>query len=151
MKIPKLYLCLAVLSVTMVGCQSTPKPKGNERPLNVMRSPDGIQNIQWKIVQIIDKPARFFFNQPTLQLNYNIKRVQGNTGCNPLFGDYQINNQTNSLSIVAKAGYQSCDNALPQEADLMGALMDVRRYQIEGRQMKLQNARGKTLVLLQQP
>ena len=135
----------------LMACQSQTPVKNTtsaERPLKVIRSQDGIQNIQWKITQISSKPAKFFHQQPTLQLNSNIKRLQGNTGCNLLFGEYQLNTQNQSLDIMAKASHESCDGALAQEAELMDALIAVKRYQLEGQRLRLLNDKGQTLISL---
>ena len=134
----------------LAACQSKAPVKNSsaERPLQVIRSTDAIQNVQWKMTHIGTKPAKFFHQQPMLQFNSNIKRLQGSTGCNSLFGEYQLNTQTQTLEIIAKASHQSCDGALAQEAELMDALIAVKRYQLEGQRLRLLNDKGQTLISL---
>ena len=144
-----LFFSLGLLG--LMACQSQTAVKNttsSERPLQVIRSQDGIQNLQWQITQISSKPAKFFQQQPMLQLNSNIKRLQGNTGCNSLFGEYQIDTQNQTLTITANASHQSCDGALAQEAELMDALIAVKRYQLEGQRLRLLNDKGQTLISL---
>ena len=146
----KRCLALMVYVAILVGCQSTPSPKSsNEQPLKVIKSSDGVQNIRWKIVSVNGKKAQFFFQQPSLMLNPQSQRMQGNTGCNAMFGEYRLNSQTQQLSMTVKANHQSCDGALAQEADLLQSLMAVQRYQLSGNSLNLLDAQGRTLIVLQ--
>jgi heat shock protein HslJ len=149
-KISKSCLLILCMSSLLVACQSTNTAKKTpERPLNVIKTSDRIQNIAWKIRSIDGKPAQFFFQQPNLQFNAHSQRLQGNTGCNALFGEYRLNTQTQVLTIWARADYQSCDHALPQEAYLMQSLGEVKRYQLVTNTLHLLDQQGKSVVVLQ--
>jgi heat shock protein HslJ len=144
---------LVIAGVLVVGCQSSPKTSSgstkagtSERPLKVIRSADGVQDIDWEIKQIQGQKARYYRQMPSLRLNSAAKLVQGHTGCNNVYGQYTIDNAKRSLTLMTKAGYQSCDNALAQEADLADALQRVQRYQQSGQQLNLLDARGQVLI-----
>lgn len=148
------FFIIAVAITVLSACQSpaphkTSSSSSVERPLNVIRTSDGVQNIAWKIKTIEGKPAKYFFQQPGLQFNSQTKTLQGNTGCNVLFGSYQLSTQKQQLEITAKAGHQSCDNALAQEADLMQTLAAVQRYQLSGNTLNLLNNQNKIVMVLQ--
>lgn len=138
----------------MVGCQSstptqkpsTTKTTTQERPLKVVRSTDGVQDITWEIRQIKGQKARYYRQMPSLRLNSQSKMIQGHTGCNQVYGQYTIDNSKRSLSLFAKAGYNSCDQALAQEAELADALQRVQRYQQSGKTITLLDARGQVLI-----
>lgn len=141
-------MALLLTAPLFSGCQSTRVQKGStERPLHVIRSFDGVQNKNWRIVELLGQPPRFFVQQPSLYLNAQHFRVQGNTGCNALWGSYQVNTQTKQISLEAKAGHQSCDQALPQEANLMDALFQIRRFELQGTQIWFFNAQGKRVLV----
>lgn len=139
-------------TVFLSGCQSNNIPKGSasgsiERPLHVIRSFDGVQNKNWKIVEVLGQKPHFFVQQPSLYLNAQNSRIQGHTGCNGLWGSYKINTQTKQLNVEAKAGHQSCDQALPQEANLMDALSQIHRFELQGTQIWFFNAQGKRVLV----
>ena len=144
-------LFFTFLLAGLIACQSQTAVKNSstpERPLQPTRNQDGIQNMQWKITHIGSTQAKYFHQQPALQFNSQSKRLQGNTGCNTIFGEYQLNTQSHTLSILAKASHQSCDGALAQEAELMDLLLAVRRYQSDGQRLRLLNDKGQTVILL---
>lgn len=151
-QISKYYLFILLSSLTfLTACQSQSTPKVQqkgtaERPLNALQSPDGVQNIRWSITDISAKKALFFQQQPYIQFNSRLQTLQGSTGCNSIFGKYEINNQKASLRFTANASHQSCDHALAQEAELMQALQQVQSYQVQGNIIRLLDARGQTLV-----
>ena len=146
----KRCLVIMLFAVFLIACQSTPTPKSsNEKPLKVIKTSDGLQNISWKMISVNGKKAQFFFQQPSLMLNSQSQRVQGHTGCNAIFGDYRLNSQTQQLSMTVKATHQSCDHALAQEADLLQGLMAVQRYQFSGNSLNLLDGQGNILIVLQ--
>ncbi len=150
------FLCLGLI---LVACQSSPPTtqknttyrSSQERPLNVIRSSDGLQDIAWQIKQIHGKPARFYGQMPSLKLNSQLGVLQGYTGCNSIHGRYVLQTAQKSLSLEAKAGHYSCDQALAQEAELADALASVRRYQVSGQQLILLDQRGRSVIVAQKP
>ena len=149
------------VGMILVACQSSPKPAiatsnskasaSQERPLKLIQSSDGLQDIAWQIKQINGQTARFYGQTPSLKLNSQFKRIEGHTGCNVIQGRYELNHNQKSLSLDAKAGYYSCDHALAQEAELADALQNVRRFQLNSQQLILLEARGRALITAQKP
>lgn len=142
--------CLNVLFLT--ACQSNSAPKSNkvtsnERPLNVIRSHDGVQNLRWKILEIEGQKAQFIQQYPYIEMNATQQRVNGNTGCNPLFGKYQLNTQTMKIDLDVKAGHRSCHGALAQEAELMTALNEIQAYKLVGNRIQFYNSRGQMIMV----
>ena len=145
----------------LMACQSSPTQKvttksqgkshGNsvEQPLKVIRVNDGIQDIPWTIVQIAGQKAKFFHHQPYLQFSSQFRQIQGNTGCNNISGTYVIDTLKHSIDLNARAGYFSCDSALAQEAELSDALQAATQFQIQAKQMTMQNSRGQTVLVLE--
>ena len=142
----------------LAGCQSAShvasaapgaKPASAERPLQAMRSMDGVQDVRWEITQISGQKAKFFHHQPYLQFGSQFKQLQGNTGCNELAGSYDLDAGQRTVKLNARAGHFSCDGALAQEAVLMDALQDAERFQLKGGQLILQDKSGKDLLQAQ--
>ncbi|WP_180058166.1 META domain-containing protein [Acinetobacter sp. YH12227] len=152
-----LYCALFSTLFVMAGCQSDPKAtvthksssSAAERPLQVKKINDGVQDVRWEIVQIESSKAKFFHSSPYLQLNSQFRQIQGNTGCNAIVGTYSIDTTKRSIDLNARAGYFSCDSALAQEAELSDALQAVTQFQIHGKRMTMQNSRGQTLLVLE--
>lgn len=150
------FLCVGLI---LVACQSTQKPTKNttnaqrsqERPLKVIRSTDGLQDITWNIQQINGQKARFYGQNPSLKLNSQLGVIQGHTGCNEIRGRYVLEPAQKRLTLDAKAGHYSCDQALAQEAELAEALYSVHRYQVNAQQLLLLDERGRTVVIAQKP
>ena len=150
------FLCIGII---LAACQSQPKKHkiqtnnkaSQERPLKVIRSQDGLQDIAWQIKQINGQNARFYGQNPSLKFNSQLGSLQGHTGCNELYGRYVLDAQQKKLSLEARAGYYSCDQALAQEAELAEALGNVRRYQVSSQQLVLLDERGRSLIIAQKP
>lgn len=148
---------LLTLSLILVACASSPPPtKVSYNPKTLPKLPsqqtssvDGIQDVVWQITLINRTKAKFFYDQPVLKLNSRIKTISGNTGCNPIFGKYQLNLANQRIEFDVKAGHQSCQGALAQEADLMDALQRVERLQFHGNTMDLLDGHGQRLIQLQ--
>lgn len=145
-----------VVLTALSGCQSSGstkqksgsmKPKNQqERPLNVIRSRDGIQDITWEIKSIQGKPARFYGQMPSLRFNSQNKSIQGHTGCNQIRGHYVLDVSKKTVDLEAKSGYYSCDNALVQEAELADALKSAQTFRLSGQQFSLLDARGRVVI-----
>ena len=139
----------------LMACQntsSTAPVKGysnssQERPLKLIKSSDGLQDITWQITHIETQPTQRYRHVPYLKLNAAQQRLEGHTGCNLMHGTYRLNTTQNSLTIEAKAGHYSCEQALAQEAELAHALAQVVRYQLQGAQLILLDQRGRSLIV----
>ena len=151
---------LILSAVVMVAaCQSQPKtvqkttlqPKRVVQPpaMQVRKSSDGVQDVEWQIMMIQGKRALFFNQYPSIRLNSVSKLVSGHTGCNTLYGEYQYDFNQKKLDLELRAGHYSCDKALAQEADLMDALQRVERFQLDGTNLYLLDAKGQRLIQAQ--
>lgn len=104
-------------------------------------------NTYWKLMSIGDNAvetivgARELFVQFMLEEN----QVRGFAGCNNFMGSYQVDG--NTLQLTPMAGTRKmCPSGMDQEQAFLQAFTDVVGYQIEGEQLKLQNAAGETLL-----
>lgn len=150
-----------MLLIGLAGCQSSqPSTSLETRPVLKQKvvtqasskqlSRDGVQDVNWRIVKIKSQPAKFFNQVPFIRLNSVSRTVTGHTGCNTVFGRYDINTTQKTLNLTAKAGHQSCDQALAQEADLADALERVSRFQLNNKQLYLQDRTGQILIQAEQ-
>lgn len=154
------------VSLFLLACQSTPKnvskpqAKPNTLPnlttqvttqaVPIVRSQDGVQDIRWTISHVKSRTALNFSQAPALHLNSAQQRVLGNTGCNPIFGTYQIDAAKKTITFDVKAAHMSCVNALSQEADLMDALVRSKYFELKGRELELFDQSRQSLIKLQQ-
>lgn len=147
-----------IISTALVisACQSQPQttqsktlqPKRvNQLPtLQVRKSTDGVQDVTWQITHIHNKRALFFNQYPSFMLNSVTKTISGHTGCNNIYGSYQYDLSQRKMSFDVRAQHLSCDKALAQEADLMDAMQRIERFQIEGTNLYLLDAKGQRLI-----
>ena len=142
---------------TLAACQSqapqrvsnaTLQPKrGSQLPLmQVRKSMDGVQDIEWKIISVQNKKMIFFNQYPSLLLNSASKTISGNTGCNVIYGRYQYEFAQQKIDFDAMAGHESCQKSLAQEADLMDAIQRIQRFQFDGTNLYLIDERGQRLI-----
>ncbi|VXA57557.1 META domain-containing protein [Acinetobacter proteolyticus] len=145
--------------ILLAACQSqpTPSPKNTLQPkrvtqppaMQVRKSTDGVQDVEWQITSIQGKRALFFNQYPSFSLNSVSKMVAGHTGCNQIYGRYKYDFAQGKLDFDVMAQHQSCDKALAQEADLMDAIQRVERFQLEGTNLYLLDAKGQRLIQAQ--
>ncbi|MCH7336519.1 META domain-containing protein [Acinetobacter sp. NIPH 2699] len=153
----KTLILSAVLMVA--ACQSQPtqvqkstlQPKqGNQLPsLQVRKSLDGIQDVDWQITMIQNKRALFFNQYPSFSLNSMTKSVSGHTGCNNIYGSYIFDFAQRKLDFDVRAGHLSCNKALAQEADLLDAIQRIQRFQFDGANLYLLDEKGQRLIQAQ--
>jgi heat shock protein HslJ len=67
----------------------------------------------------------------------------------PDLGSYQYDLSQRKMSFDVRAQHLSCDKALAQEADLMDAMQRIERFQIEGTNLYLLDAKGQRLIQAQ--
>lgn len=120
------------------------------RTVPVIKSVDGIQDIQWTITQIQGKKALFFSEMPKVALQSQNRRFIGNTGCNALYGSYEIDVSKQTIEFKASAGHQMCNNALAQEADLMDALARVQYFQLQHKTIRFMDRNRQVLIQAEQ-
>ncbi|WP_343620064.1 META domain-containing protein [Acinetobacter proteolyticus] len=145
--------------ILLAACQSQPTPsqKNTLQPkrvtqppaMQVRKSTDGIQDVEWQITSIQGKRALFFNQYPSFSLNSVSKMVAGHTGCNQIYGRYKYDFAQGKLDFDVMAQHQSCDKALAQEADLMDAIQRVERFQLDGANLYLLDAKGQRLIQAQ--
>ncbi len=146
-------------AVMLAACQSQPQPaqKNTLQPkrvtqppaMQVRKSTDGVQDVDWQITTIHGKRALFFNQYPGFQLNSVSKMVSGHTGCNNIYGRYKYDFTQRKLDFDVMAQHQSCNRALAQEADLMDAIQRVERFQLDGVNLYLLDAKGQRLIQAQ--
>ncbi len=112
-------------------------------------SSDGVQDVSWQITQIQQQRAKFFNHIPNIRLNSSLNTVTGHTGCNPIFGRYHYNFAQSTLNFDVKAGHQSCDGALVQEANLMDLLQRVTSFKVQGSELLLLDQNSQILIKAQ--
>jgi len=145
--------------VMLAACQSQPSKvqKNTLQPkrvtqlpsMQVRKSTDGVQDVDWQITMIQKKRALFFNQYPSFSLNSVSKLVSGHTGCNNLYGRYTYDFAQRKLDFDVMAGHYSCNKALAQEADLMDAIQRVTRFQFDGTNLYLLDAKGQRLIQAQ--
>lgn len=145
--------------VMLAACQSQPSrvQKNTLQPkrvtqlpsIQVRKSTDGVQDVDWQITMIQNKRALFFNQYPSFSLNSVSKLVSGHTGCNNLYGRYTYDFAQRKLDFDVMAGHYSCNKALAQEADLMDAIQRVTRFQFDGTNLYLLDAKGQRLIQAQ--
>lgn len=145
--------------VMLAACQSQPSKvqKNTLQPkrvtqlpsMQVRKSNDGVQDVDWQITMIQNKRALFFNQYPSFSLNSVSKLVSGHTGCNNLYGRYTYDFAQRKLDFDVMAGHYSCNKALAQEADLMDAIQRVTRFQFDGTNLYLLDAKGQRLIQAQ--
>ncbi|WP_312100667.1 META domain-containing protein [Acinetobacter venetianus] len=145
--------------VMLAACQSQPskEQKNTLQPkrvtqlpsMQVRKSTDGVQDVDWQITMIQNKRALFFNQYPSFSLNSVSKLVSGHTGCNNLYGRYTYDFAQRKLDFDVMAGHYSCNKALAQEADLMDAIQRVTRFQFDGTNLYLLDAKGQRLIQAQ--
>lgn len=160
------FLAITILSSTLLACQSSPPTTLSQqskaktgfttievtrRSAPVIKSKDGVQDIPWTITQVKYKKALFFNQMPSLTLQSASQRITGSTGCNSIYGQYNINVSAKTLTLDGNAGHQTCNNALAQEADLMDALKRVSSFELQGKStIKFYDANRQLLIQAEQ-
>ncbi|MFU8925948.1 META domain-containing protein [Acinetobacter puyangensis] len=152
------------MAVLMTACQShsptqsASKNKGsgqkatntplqlNTQSIPVIKSKDGIQDIKWMIKSVKSKKALYFNQMPSVLLQSNVQRVIGNTGCNSIYGSYQIDVSKKTIQFKTNAGHQSCDNALAQEAELMDAFARVQYFSVQNKRITFYDVNRQVLI-----
>lgn len=112
----------------------------------MIKSKDGIQDVKWTIKSIKSKKALYFNQMPSVLLQSNVQRVIGNTGCNSIYGSYQIDVSKRTIQFKTSAGHQSCDNALAQEAELMDAFARVQYFAVQNKNITFYDANRQVLI-----
>lgn len=154
-------ICVSSMCILLAACQSQPTANSKKQgitttkatqkvaALPVIQSKDGVQDIRWTLSLIKNKKALFFNQMPNLLLQSNNQRVFGHTGCNTLYGSYQIDAAKQTIRFQTKAGHQACDNALAQEAELLDALARVTTFKLQGQQIYFYDAQRQMLLQAQ--
>lgn len=161
-------MTLLMTAFLLTACQSAPQQSKSKsqatkttntgltrleisrRAVPIIKSKDGVQDIPWTITQVKYKKALYFNQMPKILLQSNSQRLVGSTGCNGLFGTYQINVPNRTLSIDASAEYETCNNALAQEADLMDALKRVEKFEITAQGIRFYDANRQIVIQAEQ-
>lgn len=161
-------MTLLMTAFLLTACQSAPQQSKSKsqatkttntgltrleisrRAVPIIKSKDGVQDIPWTITQVKYKKALYFNQMPNILLQSNSQRLIGSTGCNALFGQYQINVANRTITMDASAGHQTCNNALAQEADLMDALKRVEKFEITAQGIRFYDANRQIVIQAEQ-
>jgi putative lipoprotein len=92
---------------------------------------------------LIEPPGR----PPELLLAVDQERVSGTDGCNRLIGGFRLAGDELSFSRLASTQMACLPEAMAYERRYGQALAQVRRWSIDKRNLLLQNAVGRTLLL----
>lgn len=88
-------VALGFLAVSCKSTQNTTENKNVEivEPVSESVSTSELENVQWKLVEVIGKPIEEFGEQnkePLFIFDASSKRVSGNAGCNNMSASYEL-------------------------------------------------------------
>ncbi|MEC7121158.1 MAG: META domain-containing protein [Pseudomonadota bacterium] len=149
------------VGVVLAACQSSPysgtQGAGKKNPRIVAHPEKPIQTRQpiqkltplqgttWQILEIKGRVASIHVERPWMQLSNQTNRIQGSTGCNPLWGEYTLG--TNSaLKLRGYNGRRNCAYALVQEANLLDAFDQTVTYRLDAAGLVLLDNRQNVLL-----
>ena len=134
------------------GCPQ-PNPSANASPAPASRpmAPLSLRGTLWKLQALqnssgpalIEPPGR----PPELLLAVDQQRVSGTDGCNRLIGGFQLAGEELSFSRLASTKMACLAEVMAFERRYSEALAQVRRWSIDKRNLLLQDAAGRTLLL----
>jgi hypothetical protein len=86
--------------------EKTLQPKRvNQVPaIQIRKSTDGVQDVDWQITMIQNKRALFFNQYPSFTLHSVATSVSGHTGCNNIYGRYKYD-FTSKMDLDVMAGH----------------------------------------------
>ncbi len=138
-----LTICLLFAVILLAACQSTPPSTAQasgtrivphpERPIQTtvpIQQLTPLQETTWQIIEIKGRVASIHVERAWLQLSNQTNRLQGSTGCNPLWGDYTLA-ANNAIKLRGYNGQRNCVGALVQEANLLDAFDQTVSYRLD--------------------
>jgi len=134
------------------GCPQ-PNPSANASPAPASRpmAPLSLRGTLWKLQALQASSGPTLFKPPgpapELLLAVDQERVSGSGGCNRLMGGFRLAGEELSFSRLASTQMACLPEVMTFERRCSEALAQVRRWSIDKRNLLLQDAAGRTLLL----
>jgi Heat shock protein len=109
--------------------------------IGVAAQPLHIDARQWKLVELNGSPIKA--SNAYLEFDFDQKRMTGNSGCNRMFGGFEISGRKLAFSNIATTRMACPDMAA--ETALLTALKSVDRFRQSGNTLEL--SKGRTVVI----
>ncbi|HEU4636492.1 MAG TPA: META domain-containing protein, partial [Edaphobacter sp.] len=106
-----------------------------------------LRETYWKLTDIAGTPVRPNDHQREAHLIFSAQddRVSGSGGCNRLSGTYEVRDASMRFGGVASSR-MACTTGMELESKFLGALEQVRRWKISGRELQLTDDDGRPLL-----
>lgn len=133
----KEHLIVPFLLAALFSCKPNMKVSGDKGAL------EGLNN-NWELESIHGIPAkRENHKTPALQFLVDMKKVNGNTGCNGMGGNIETSGDSlRFVNIISTKMF--CEGSL--EPEFVKALDSINRYHIDGNKLHLMNGTNTLLV-----
>jgi copper homeostasis protein (lipoprotein) len=134
------------------GCPQ-PNTSSNASPAPAPRpmAPLSLRGTLWRLQALQDSSGPTLFKPPgpapELLLAVDQERVSGTGGCNRLMGGFRLTGEELSFSRLASTKMDCLPEVMAFERRYSEALAQVRRWSIDKRNLLLQDAAGRTLLL----
>jgi len=134
------------------GCpQPNTSPNASPAPAPRPMAPPSLRGTLWKLQALQDSSGPTLIEPPgrppELMLAVDQERVSGTDGCNRLIGAFQLAGEELSFSRLASTQMACLAEVMAFERRYSEALAQVRRWSIDKRNLLLQDAAGRTLLL----
>ncbi|WP_411875302.1 META domain-containing protein [Vulcanococcus limneticus] len=130
------------------GC---PQPNTSSSPTSRPMAPLSLRGTLWRLQALQDSSGPTLIEPPgrppELLLAVDQERVSGTDGCNRLIGAFQLAAEELSFSRLASTKMACLPEVMAFERRYSEALAKVRRWSIDKRNLLLQDAAGRTLLL----
>jgi len=131
--------------------QGCPQPNASPAPAPRPMAPLSLRGTIWRLQALQDSSGPTLFKPPgpapELLLAVDQERVSGTDGCNRLMGAFQLAEEELSFSRLASTKMACLPEVMAFERRYSEALALVRRWSIDKRNLLLQDATGRTLLL----
>jgi len=131
--------------------QGCPKANTSSAPAPHPMAPPSLRGTLWKLQALQDSSGPTLFKPPgpapELLLAVDQERVSGSGGCNRLMGGFRLAGEELSFSRLASTQMACLPDVMAFERRYSKALAQVRRWSIDKRNLLLQDAAGRTLLL----
>ncbi len=141
-----LFLVSVILAVPVMmifhGCHR------NETPDPGSGHPSGIIDVPWTLVALNDEELEIEREErrPYFSLHAEQNRMDGFTGCNRMFGDFEIDGTQISFGPIG-ATRMACMETGDLEQDFLKAMEAARSFFLENAELELYDARGRCVAL----
>ncbi len=134
------------------GCpQPNTSPNASSAPASRPMAPLSLRGTLWRLQALQDISGPTLFNPPgpapELLLAVDQERASGTGGCNRLIGGFRLAGEELSFSRFASTKMACLADVMAFERRYSEALAQVRRWSIDKRNLLLQDATGRTLLL----